>query len=202
MRGGRGDDLVVGDPVEVPVGLVHREHEPARVALAQAVQQLVRRLRVAVRVVVPDVRVGVEQLEPSGARPEVVEVGAERGPVVHAHAAGSYRVARMAIRKLRVQIETERLRISGTLQLPTEGYRSRVTDYLNGQDTGFFALTDAEIAPIDGAAVVTRDYVAVGVRHIVALAEVEDLGVVPDDSAGPGVASYAAASAPPPPPES
>ena len=104
----------------------------------------------------------------------------------------------MPIRRLRVQIETDRLRISGVLQLPTEGYRSRVTDYLNGHDTGFFALTDAEVTPYDGAPSETRDYVAVGVRHIVALAEVEDLGVLEDDSAGPGLADYSSPSAPPP----
>lgn len=104
----------------------------------------------------------------------------------------------MTIRKIRVQIETERLRISGTLQLPTEGYRSRVTDYLNGHDTGFFALTDAEITPIDGSPAEARDYVAVGARHIVALAEVEDLGVMDDDSGGPGLADYSSPSLPPP----
>ena len=86
----------------------------------------------------------------------------------------------MTIRKIRVQIETERLRISGTLQLPTEGYRSRVTDYLNGHDTGFFALTDAEIAPIDGSPA--------------------DLGVMEDESSGPSLADYSSPSAPPPPP--
>ena len=104
----------------------------------------------------------------------------------------------MTIRKIRVQIETERLRIAGTLQLPTEGYRSRVTDYLNGHDTGFFALTDAEIVPTDGSPAEARDYVAVGARHIVALAEVEDLGVMDDDSGGPGLADYSSPSSPPP----
>lgn len=105
----------------------------------------------------------------------------------------------MPIRKIRVQIETGRLRISGTLQLPTEGYRSRVTDYLNGHDSGFFALTDVEMTPFDGSPTETRDYVAVGARHIVTLAEVEDLGVVADDSGGPEFADYTSPSAPPPP---
>ncbi len=103
----------------------------------------------------------------------------------------------MSIRRIRVQIETERLRISGVLQLPTEGYRSRVTDYLNGQDAGFFALTDAELTPVDGSPSELRDYIAVGARHIVALAEVEDLGVMEDDGA-PGLADYSSPSSPPP----
>lgn len=87
----------------------------------------------------------------------------------------------MQIRRVRVQIETERLRVTGVLQLPVEGYRSRVTDFLNGVETGFIALTDAELLPSDGAPGETRDYVAVGCRHIVALAELEDLGVAEDD---------------------
>jgi uncharacterized protein DUF6812 len=106
-------------------------------------------------------------------------------------------VAPMPIRRIRVQIETERLQITGVLQLPTEGYRSRVTDYLNGHDTGFFALTDAELTPLDGSPAETREYIAVGVRHIVAVAEVEDLGVMPDEGTG-GLPDYSAPSTPPP----
>jgi hypothetical protein len=106
----------------------------------------------------------------------------------------------MALRKIRVQIETARLRVSGVLQLPTEGYRSRVTDYLNGHETGFFALTEAEVAPLDGSPAETHDYLAVGARHIVCVHELEDLGMVPDESAGPTVADYSSPSIPPPPP--
>lgn len=100
----------------------------------------------------------------------------------------------MAMRRIRVQIETQRLRVSGVLQLPTEGYRSRVTDFFNGHDTGFIALTDAEITPLDGSPSETRDYIAIGARHIVAVAETEDLGTVDDDS----VANYSSPSVPPP----
>src|SRR4051794_27494346 len=89
----------------------------------------------------------------------------------------------MQIRRVRVQIETERLRITGILQLPNEGYRSRTTDFLSGQDAGFIALTEAEVLPVDGAPGESRDYVAVGCRHIVALAELEDLGVLETDDA-------------------
>jgi hypothetical protein len=102
----------------------------------------------------------------------------------------------MQIRRVRVQIETERLRITGVLQLPVEGYRSRTTDFLNGHDTGFIALTEAEVLPIDGAPGESRDYVAVGCRHIVALAELEDLGEVEEDTGSlPGIG---APSVPPP----
>ncbi len=110
-------------------------------------------------------------------------------------------VAFMSIRRIRVQVETERLRITGVLQLPTEGYRSRVTDYLNGHDTGFFALTDAELAPLDGSPSEALQYVAVGARHIVAVAELEDLGVMEDENeVTQGLADYSSPSKPPPPP--
>jgi hypothetical protein len=103
----------------------------------------------------------------------------------------------MQIRRVRVQIETERLRIEGVLQLPTEGYRSRTTDFLNGNETGFIALTDAEMLPVDGAPGESREYVAVGCRHIIALAELEDLGTV-DDGDRPGLPGLDEPSVPPP----
>jgi len=103
----------------------------------------------------------------------------------------------MQIRRVRVQIETERLRIEGVLQLPTEGYRSRTTDFLTGNETGFIALTDAEMLPVDGAPGESREYVAVGCRHIIALAELEDLGVV-DENDRPGLPGLDEPSVPPP----
>ena len=102
----------------------------------------------------------------------------------------------MQVRQLRVQIETMRLRIEGILQLPTEGYRSRTTDFLNGTDAGFIALTSAEVLPVDGSPGEARDYIAVGCRHIIALAELEDLGVADEDQ--PMVPGIGAPSTPPP----
>jgi hypothetical protein len=102
----------------------------------------------------------------------------------------------MQVRHVRVQIETVRLRIEGVLRLPTEGYRSRTTDFLNGNDTGFIALTSAEVLPVDGSPGEARDYVAVGCRHIIAIAELEDLGVAEDEP--PVLPGIGAPSAPPP----
>ena len=53
-------------------------------------------------------------------------------------------------RNERVLVETDRYRITGLLHLPREGYRSRLTDYLNSTERAFLALTDVEIARIDG----------------------------------------------------
>ena len=103
----------------------------------------------------------------------------------------------MQVRRIRVQIETEGLRISGTLQLPTEGYRSRTTDFLNSIETGFIALTDAEVSSTTGGdgQPEAREYVAVGCRHIVALHELEDLGVAEEDQFMAGLGTE---SVPPP----
>jgi hypothetical protein len=50
---------------------------------------------------------------------------------------------------------------------------------------------------VDGAPGESREYVAVGCRHIIALAELEDLGVV-DEGDRPGLPGLDAPSVPPP----
>jgi hypothetical protein len=78
----------------------------------------------------------------------------------------------------RVLIETDRHRITGRLNLPREGYRSRLTDYLNSAERAFLALTDVEITPLDGGAPESRPFLALSVRHVVM--------VVPEDTEEPG----------------
>ncbi|GAC1530469.1 MAG: hypothetical protein NVS2B6_18560 [Thermoleophilaceae bacterium] len=46
-------------------------------------------------------------------------------------------------------LETDRYRILGKLTLPREGYRSRLSDYVNQRDREFFALSDATITGLD-----------------------------------------------------
>ena len=48
-------------------------------------------------------------------------------------------------------LETDRYRITGRLTLPREGYRSRLSDYVNQRDREFFALSEVTIAPLDSA---------------------------------------------------
>ena len=103
----------------------------------------------------------------------------------------------MQVRRVRLQIETVRQRIVGTLQLPTEGYRSRTTDFLNAHETGFIALTDVELHPHDGGEPSSHAYAAVGSRHIVTLSEIEDLGTAEEEPPPP--APRAIASSEPPP---
>jgi len=48
----------------------------------------------------------------------------------------------------RIVVETDRYRITGMLRLPRDGYRSRLTDYLNSSERAFLALTDVEVPPL------------------------------------------------------
>ena len=71
-------------------------------------------------------------------------------------------------RDQRVTVETARLRITGRLRLPRDGYRSRLTDYLNASDRSFMPLTDVEIGPLDGSGPSEpRDFVAISIEQIV-----------------------------------
>lgn len=105
----------------------------------------------------------------------------------------------MQVRRVRLQIETVRQRIVGTLQLPTEGYRSRTTDFLNAHESGFIALTDVELEPYDGSAPSSHAFAAVGSRHIVTLAELDDLGTAEEEAVALEPGALGLGSAPPPP---
>ena len=54
------------------------------------------------------------------------------------------------------------------LRLPAEGYRSRLTDYLNSSERLFLALTEVEVTALDGSPrVEQREFVVLSLRHIV-----------------------------------
>ena len=63
-------------------------------------------------------------------------------------------------------VETDRWRIEGNLTLPREGYRSRLSDFLNGGDLDFIPLVNAELAPLNGSAPETRSFIAVARTHV------------------------------------
>jgi uncharacterized protein DUF6812 len=46
-------------------------------------------------------------------------------------------------------VETDRHRIEGSLTLPREGFRSRLSDYVNQRDRDFFSLSDARISSLE-----------------------------------------------------
>jgi hypothetical protein len=67
-----------------------------------------------------------------------------------------------------VYLETARHRITGSLTLPADGYRSRLSDFLNASERDFVSLTDAVVEVIGRDGPGTRhDFIAVSRRHIV-----------------------------------
>jgi hypothetical protein len=68
----------------------------------------------------------------------------------------------------RIIVETERHRITGHVMLPADGYRSRLTDYLNASEREFVALTDVEVTALEGSPrIERRDFIALSLRHVV-----------------------------------
>ena len=57
----------------------------------------------------------------------------------------------MDLREEQVVLETDRYRITGALTLPAEGFRSRLSDYVNQRDRDFITVSDATIEPLDGS---------------------------------------------------
>lgn len=55
------------------------------------------------------------------------------------------------MRQERVVIETDRYRVEGDITLPQEGYRSRLSDYLNRRDQEFIILVNVELLSLDGS---------------------------------------------------
>ena len=66
-----------------------------------------------------------------------------------------------------VIVETDRYRIEGKLTLPREGYRSRLSDYVNQRDRDFFAFQDATMTPLGGGEAKTCSFLMVARRHVV-----------------------------------
>lgn len=68
----------------------------------------------------------------------------------------------------RIIAETERYRITGMLRLPPDGYRSRLSDYLNAPERTFLALTDVEVEAVGGDGKTEKyPFLALSLRHVV-----------------------------------
>jgi Family of unknown function (DUF6812) len=78
------------------------------------------------------------------------------------------RLETMQHRSERVLIETDRYRIFGSLTLPRDGYRSRMSDFLNSSDRDFISLTDVVMEAVGGdGSRSNHEYIAVARSHIV-----------------------------------
>lgn len=85
----------------------------------------------------------------------------------------------MEHRDERIVVETDRYRISGVLHLPRDGYRSRLTDYLNAAERAFLALTDVELTPLDGEGPSEqRPFLALSINHVVLAMPADDTAAI------------------------
>jgi hypothetical protein len=77
------------------------------------------------------------------------------------------------LREEQVTLETDRYRITGALTLPSEGYRSRLSDYVNQRDREFLTLSDARIEALDGSSPArTEAFLMIGRSHVRLIAPV------------------------------
>lgn len=81
----------------------------------------------------------------------------------------------MDTRIQRVIVETAKFHIAGDVSLPTEGFRTRLSDVLNRADTEFIALVNVELTPTNGGATQSLPFVAVS-RSSIELAYETDKG--------------------------
>jgi hypothetical protein len=66
-----------------------------------------------------------------------------------------------------IVLETDRYRIEGLLTLPREGYRSRLSDYVNQRDREFFAINEATLTALDAPDQVRHtSFLMVARRHV------------------------------------
>jgi hypothetical protein len=89
----------------------------------------------------------------------------------------------MQHRYQQVYIETPRHRIAGKLTLARDGYRSRLSDYLNASERDFISLTDCVVELIESDGPGTQHpFIAVSRRHIVfAIPQGDEVEAPPPD---------------------
>ena len=79
------------------------------------------------------------------------------------------------LREEQVVLETDRYRITGALTLPSEGYRSRLSDYVNQRDREFFTLSEATVEALDSPGDTRKtSFLMVGRSHIRLIASAAD----------------------------
>jgi len=70
------------------------------------------------------------------------------------------------LRREQVIVEVERYRIQGHLHLPAEGYRSRLSDYMNQREAEFLPMTDCTITTLETESERTVPFLLVARRHV------------------------------------
>ena len=88
----------------------------------------------------------------------------------------------MDIRREHVIVEIERYRIQGSLHVPAEGYRSRLSDYMNQREAEFLPMTDCTITTTDTAHEREVPFLLIARHHIRLIAPVDVVGdQIPED---------------------
>ena len=72
----------------------------------------------------------------------------------------------MDLRREQVVVEIERYRIEGSLHLPAEGYRSRLSDYMNQREAEFLPMTDCTITTLETEQHRSVPFLLVARRHV------------------------------------
>ena len=73
----------------------------------------------------------------------------------------------MDLRREHVVVEVERYRIEGALYLPAEGYRSRLSDYMNQREAEFLPMTNCIVTSLDDTGDRRElEFVLVARRHV------------------------------------
>lgn len=74
----------------------------------------------------------------------------------------------MQHRREEVVLTTTHHRITGTITLARDGYRSRVSDLLNATERDFLSLTEATVERLDGTEpAATHPFVTINRHHVV-----------------------------------
>ncbi|WP_372791494.1 hypothetical protein [Paraconexibacter sp.] len=87
----------------------------------------------------------------------------------------------MEYRRTELIVETTRHRITGTITLPRDGYRSRVSDVLNAPERDFVPLTDATVQELDGSEEPQHHDFVVLNRHQIVFAVLSGTDATPPD---------------------
>ena len=79
----------------------------------------------------------------------------------------------MDLRREQVVVEIERYRIQGALHLPAEGYRSRLSDYMNQREAEFLPMTDCTITTLETDQERQVPFLLVARRHVRVIAPLD-----------------------------
>ena len=72
----------------------------------------------------------------------------------------------MDLQKQMVVVETDRYRVTGSMTLPAEGFRSRLSDHVNREELVFLTIEDAELTPLDGGESWTAPVLMLARAHV------------------------------------